>query len=67
MKNIHTKNTHANCKGCFMQDRHTSSFIRTLTDSDICPCSTCLVKVLCEETCEAYEAFCDSISARGRK
>ncbi len=57
------------CSGCYiyMEDLScdiTSIFIDKLTDSDMCPCSICLVKVVCEGTCEDYLIFYRDLSVR---
>ena len=50
------------CEGCY--DRYTNRC--TFSDSsrrfsyektNICPCSTCLVKAICIKSCEEYNAF----------
>ena len=50
------------CKGCcvYMPDGDPHDIGCTLFDSNNkgqCPCSKCIVKVMCEEPCEDYEQF----------
>lgn len=50
-----------NCEGCY--DRYTNRC--TFSDSsrfqyektNVCPCSICLVKVICVKSCEEYNTF----------
>jgi hypothetical protein len=45
-----------NCRGCRIGSR-------CLIDNYIaekCPCRICLVKVVCEEACEGFDAFCET-------
>lgn len=61
-------NEREECRGCCMQEQHSTSFLQGLITSDgICPCSICIIKVVCEEACEEYERFCDTVAAIGEK
>ncbi len=56
-----------NCTGCFMEDISCdirTVFIDKLIDSDICPCSICIVKVMCDTTCRDYLKFYGDLSER---
>ncbi len=41
------------CEGCFMVRRASYSFclFREYGETEVCPCSKCLVKVMCQRQC----------------
>ena len=43
------------CKGCYI---YTHCSIPTSIGNKSCPCITCLVKVMCYESCEELIAYC---------
>lgn len=50
-----------NCKGCFTHTyAHNSCPQRFANRFDKCPCRICLVKGVCDDPCEEYEAFSDA-------
>jgi hypothetical protein len=49
-----------NCSGCLPENNPCGVLLRfqdILTAYDVCPCSTCIVKVMCGRTCDAYDVF----------
>ena len=57
----------SNCSGCYQNDccAITNMFLKYLTSHDICPCITCLVKVVCNDhRCEDYEKLWDRLWRR---
>lgn len=50
-----------------MRGRHIDEFIQVFKDSDICPCGTCLIKMVCLVKCKDYEMFCSEMIGRYRK
>ena len=61
-------NKREECKGCCMQNQHSAPFLQGLIDfNSVCPCSICIIKVMCEESCEEYETFCNVVAVRGEK
>lgn len=56
------------CEGCCMQEQHSTSFLIGFVDFDgMCPCSICIIKVVCRKACEEYGKFCDTVAAIGEK
>ncbi len=54
-----------NCKGCytFMSD-HMDCPHHVINESDECPCRICLIKGVCDTTCEEYNDFFDDLAYR---
>jgi len=60
------------CKGCYCEDNYCEllyMFIDKLTDFGVCPCSICLVKVICTNAygCEDYVTFYQDIKNNRKK
>lgn len=49
------------CYGCYLEDRRRVCFLLGQIDEE-CPCSMCLVKVICSEACKPYYKFWDKAS-----
>lgn len=46
-----------NCKGCYSKDSPFSCHPKFRNRSDECPCGICLIKGVCDRSCEDHEAF----------
>ena len=57
-----SENTDGTCKGCVMAE-YIYSYVECVWFSKtlICPCSTCLVKVMCNDTCDLLEAHTERV------
>ena len=53
------------CKGCFVND--SCPLIQQNELVPMCPCSNCLVKGVCEISCEDYDKFEDGYYSEGEK
>jgi len=45
-----------NCRGCY-SGRNRCFYVSYITNTTRCPCSTCLIKVICRFMCDDYEGF----------
>jgi len=56
------------CKGCAEFKNETEEYIcyfaRANQYQNICPCSLCLVKTMCNTACEAYKTFEEDMQKR---
>ncbi len=45
------------CEGCY--SKRVSSFCNSMYrfTNDECPCAMCLIKVMCNDSCDEYEVF----------
>jgi len=51
----------SNCEGCYMYKR---CICDKHNDVDmVCPCSICLVKVVCNGSCDLYKKFIDKVQS----
>ncbi len=47
------------CYGCKVPKRYENEcLVRRKEQSIACPCTECIVKVMCVTTCSTYEKFC---------
>ena len=57
---------HEECRGCMMIQQDTVcltlSQFKTSNHTYNCPCQTCLIKVMCERTCDIYREYTNIIS-----
>jgi len=54
--------TNEHCKGCSSDSYYGNGFVGSCkfngyNDSGQCPCSRCIIKMMCNKTCEAFENF----------
>lgn len=52
----------AECEGCLNKDRCNPYEIRSF-HCHLCPCQKCIVKVVCQDPCEPYDDFMNSVYA----
>ena len=55
------------CRGCFVIDTCNVPHIHGEAAMRICPCTVCLIKSMCNHSCEDYDKFDWIISSRGSK
>lgn len=53
------------CKGCDIYPSYCS--IRDAKEEDKCPCSSCIVKMVCSELCDEWSKLYDTYSDKGAK
>jgi len=53
-------NTTLGCKGCLHNVIDMPCSLN-MYDSSLCPCQICLIKGMCEDTCEEYNQFRDKV------
>ncbi len=49
--------TNNDCKGCYSKSRNNICVRMHHYKNGICPCVTCLIKVMCMEACDEYRKF----------
>ena len=60
----------ADCKGCIWPDACDDNYCGVILQKDdqICPCATCLVKMVCDNICDewvAYDLYVNGDQVRG--
>jgi len=45
------------CRGCVLKNRCVDGMVPYISETEHCPCMTCLVKVVCTDTCEKWEDY----------
>ncbi len=51
------------CKGCTMYENDTHCIIIENKKDGKCPCKNCLVKVVCEYSCEEYDEYIENLDS----
>ncbi len=47
------------CHGCKIPKMYENEcIVRKCKKSKLCPCTQCIVKMICEVSCQQYERFC---------
>ena len=50
-------NTQESCRGCVLKNRCVDGVVPHLSETEQCPCITCLVKMVCNDTCEKWTEY----------
>lgn len=57
-----------NCNGCYIHEIHKHCTIRSFcyitADPVKCPCSNCLIKIMCHERCEKKRQYYQKVRKR---
>lgn len=45
------------CRGCKDYDPDSDEYCKSYCKGHNCPCSTCLIKMMCDNSCELYDEY----------
>ena len=54
------------CDGCFMNYETCSLKNKKIIGDEICPCSICLVKMVCPDVCDLYLEFLERCESNAK-